>query len=423
MSNHHRSLVHDHRIPLQDFDLFFMAASPIVSHCHHFNLFFDQIVDDALGWEVGREVRAESAYEAGSQLLNAFILDLPPTTIDERLDLASSIFAGMGLGTLEFDISRDSGVVIGRHLHYGSCWRREHGTQRNRSHPADAVASGFIAAAVEAAYGLPFGSVLCTETRCTASSDAEYCEFEVVDSGESGEVFGVTESDILEVLPPPVSGLNEDRIRDLTTELREFVLAVMADKRGAIENFGVHLTHHLANYYNHCSNRMLAILAEEKPAALEVAKELLRESGQRDGYFMFGGIFGSAEWEALVASFRGQPQVIVDGCVAMARALGFGRWCVEAYEPDQKLVLVSPGTYESAYHKVAFPDAKNGCCYAYQGAAVATMDLAHAVDWHQDGPISQANYQALRAAGTWTVAEPQCLAAGDDVCRVVVQRG
>jgi hypothetical protein len=53
---------------------------------------------------------------------------------------------------------------------------------------------------------------------------------------------------------------------------------------------------------------------------------------------------------------------------------------------------------------------------------VAVMDLAHAVDWHQTAPIGQANYQALRSSGTWKVAETHCLAAGDDVCRAVVER-
>lgn len=423
MSTRDRSLLNDNRTFLDDHDFCFVSGSPLVSHCHHFNLFFEQIIDDALGWDVGQQVRMDSAYEASSQLLNGFISEMPPTTLSDRLDIACSMFAAMGLGELEFKIAQNGSRALGRHLHYGYTWRRERGQRRNPKHVADAVCTGYIMAAVEAAFGLSLGSLRCVERSCIATGDGDVCEFDILNQGADEEAFGVTKDDIRELMPETFAGLHETSLASLAGDLREFVVTTQGDKRGLIESFGVFLTHHMANYYNHCANRMLSILEEEKPGAVEVAKELLRDCGHQDGYFLFGGVLRSAEWGALAQVITNESSSIdiIKGCLAIARAFGFGRWCLEEYKPETRLILQSPGTYESAYRKVAYPDSDSGCCFVYQGTALAIMDLAHRVDWDTETAISPDSYRDLRTDIRWKATETHCISDGHDMCRVVVE--
>ena len=46
----------------------------------------------------------------------------------------------------------------------------------------------------------------------------------------------------------------------------------------------------------------------------------------------FGGIINSPEWEGLVGRPGGDPEEIVNGCLSIGRALGFGHWTIESFE-------------------------------------------------------------------------------------------
>ncbi|ACY19289.1 4-vinyl reductase 4VR [Haliangium ochraceum] len=415
-----QELMNENVALLEDHDFSFVAGSPTVYHCHHYNLFFDQTVDDAVGPDRGIEVRTQAAYEASSQFLNALINAIPPTSPEERLDIAKSVFSTMGQGTLTLNVTPDGGTATGTNLHYGFAWREKYGSHIRRQHPADAFAAGFIAAATEAAYGLPFGSVECRETGCIAMGQ-ETCTFEVSPSGQTKTAFGVTQEDIVGTLPKTFKGQHEDHIEKVTNGLREFLAGVRGDSRGLIEAFGVMVTQHLANYYNHCSNRTLDIINSEKPEAIEVARELFRESGHQCGFHTFGGILLSPEWEALVGPLSGDPTEVITGRLAISRALGFGHWALESYEPNKSLIFRSPATYESVYRKAAYPLGDSGCCFLYQGAGLAVMQLAHRIEWSERPTLSNNLYLELRQGVPWTVNESHCVAKGNAMCRVVVQ--
>lgn len=427
MSSPNRSLLNDHRSLLEDHDFSFVASSPIVSHSHHYNLGFDQIMDDALGPEQGAKVRAESAYESCSLLLNGFISGLPPTTLEDRFDIAAAMFASMGLGLLEFEVAADgSGTVIGQNMHYGYLWREQIGrvSERARTTAGDTMAAEFIAATVEAAFGMPTGSIQCNETACIARGDGDACRFEIRPSKGDKEAFSVTKADVLEVVPESFGALDEITLTELAGDLREFVLkAANADARGLIPSFGVYLTHHMGNYYNLCTNRMFEILHAERPVAIDIAKELLRDCGHKDGYFTFGGLLRSDEWKALSAETSGKPRETIIGCLAIARAFGYGHWSLENHDPDKRLVLRSPSTYESAYRKVAHDDAETGCCFQFQGAAMSMMDLAHRVIPGKGPSLTASGYRRLRGGLPWKSTESHCVSAGHDMCRIIIERG
>lgn len=414
------SVINDNLSLLEAHDLAFINGSPTVYHCHHYNLFFDQTVDDAVGVDRGIEVRTQAAYEASSQFLNALISSMPPTTPEERLEIASSVFSSMGHGKLDLQVGPDGGTVYGYNLHYSFAWKEKYGAHIKRQHPADAFAAGFIAAATEAAYGLPFGSVECNEAGCLAMGH-ERCQFDVVPSGQTRSAFGVTKEDILGTIPKSFKGLHEDHISKVADGLRDFLASVSGDNRGLVEAFGVLVTQQLSNYYNHCTSRSLDIIQSEKPEAIEVARELFRECGHQCGFHTFGGILSSPEWEALVGPLTGDPMEIITGSLAISRALGFGHWSLESYEPNKSLIFRSPATYESVYRKAAYPLGDSGCCYLYQGATLAVMQLAHRLNWNEKPVLSNNLYLELRQGVPWTVDESHCVAKGNAMCRVVVQ--
>lgn len=410
-----------HRHHLADHQMDFIGQSQVVYHCHHFNLFFDQTIDDALGTERGTELRTRAAHKASYQFLRGLFDRSPASSPVERLTNASQLFAGMGHGKLNLLVTREGGEAQGSNLHYGFAWREKYGGDIGRKSPADAFAAGFTAAAAEVAYNLSPGGIQGDEVECIATGAAA-CRIKALRSNERFATRGVILSGAERGLPVGPQGQSETSIRPIAEGLRGFLGGVAGDARGLVEAFGVLVTLHLADYYNHAANDTLAVLVKEKPHVVEVFRSLLQESGTVCAFNTFGGIMASPEWEGMVGAPSGDPNDVVVGCLAIARALGFGSWTLEELVPGRKLVLASAGTYESIYAKTIVEPSLRGSSGFFLGAAVGIMQLAHDVTWVPSPGISQDVYLRLAAGNKWAVDETHSLAAGDDVDRVIITR-
>ncbi|HAA58623.1 MAG TPA: hypothetical protein DCE42_27925 [Myxococcales bacterium] len=401
-------------------DLTFFAETPVVFHCHHYNLFLDQSIDDAMGAEKGVDLRMRAAREAFRQLFSELIKKTGASTPEERLALASQVFAGMGHGTLQIEGSRWGGQATGNFLHYGFAWKDKYSQKLKRRHPADAVAAGAAAAALEVAYDLTPLSVEGKETECIALGDSA-CSFQLRSTKPEPLRKSVGKEDAKNVVKRAFTGIHEDDIVDRANKLRAFLETVKSDERGLIQGFGVFVTMHLSAYYNRISYDALYELQKQHPRSFGAMEALLREAGHVCGFNTFGGILMSPEWEGLFGPLSGDPLEVLIGCCAIGRALGFGHWCIEDFEPEKYFVLRTPSSYESNYHATRYPQAETGRCYLLQGGTLAQMQLAHRVKWKEKPDLTVEYYGELFRKGVpWKVQETKCISKGDDCCELVV---
>ncbi len=407
-----RSMMESHQMD-------FLAETQVVYHCHHFNLFFDQTIDDALGPERGTQLRTEAGHKSAFHLLRGLFRDGRYRTPSERLDAAQTLLRAMGHGRIDSMTNRSGGNATGDYLHYGFGWQEKYGSVANRSHCADGFAAGFLSAANELAYDLDIGSLATSESKCIATG-APQCAFDVVPSRQRLQTSNVHPSTAEATLPPSFDGEFADRIGAITNGLRGFLSGVQGDERGVIDAFGVLVTLHLADYYNHLANDTLRIVATEKPHAQEAFRALLTEAGQVCSFHTFGGVLASPEWDAMVGAPSGEASEILVGSLALARAFGFGRWSLEDWIPEKRLVITSPGTYESLFSRLAPMSPHRAPAGIFPGAALGIMALAHRVDWANKQPLDQELYRNLAMNSPWTVEETHSIVAGDDRDRVVV---
>jgi hypothetical protein len=414
------TVLQDQRTRLDDHAFDFLGDCPIARHSHHYNLFFDQTVDDALGSERGLTIRTRAAHEASYRLLRGLFKKLPPTGPEERIALAVELFSDMGQGRIVLDVNDSGGHASANALHYGVAWNAKYGRKLKRRHPADAFAAGYIAATAELAFSLSAGELSCRQTDCIAMG-ARQSAFEVRRSGARFEAKGIDRERIASIVPVAIGGVDEHRIVRHAHRLSDVLDALEPDERGLIGDYRVMLTVHPTDYYNHLSNRMLDIALTEKPRALDAARELLTEAGRVCSYHSFGGILSSPEWEEIAGTPSNTHDVVVGG-ISVARAMGYGRWTLESYVPEENLVLRSAGTSESVYGKLASVDTETACSYHFQGAALALMDLAHRVVWQPAPAISATAYLEMRRDDRWACRQTHCLARGDAMDRVVLTR-
>ena len=401
-------------------DMTFLAGVPYVYHCHHYNLFHDQTIDDALGEEHGAQVRFAAARAAAGELLSALSEATGADTPAERIALASSVLPWMGQGRLEIAATATGGEAKGSFLHYAFTWREKYGTRVKRDEPADAFAGGFAAAAVENAFRLPPGSIDAAEHQCLALRDGG-CQFHLRPGTPTAALVRIDQAAVAAHIGPTLAGIEEAKIAAIADGLRGFVRGVAGDERGVIAAFGVFVTMHLSNYYNQTVFETIHHIERTMPAAIPACEALLREAGQVCVFNTFGNMLLSPEWEGMVGSPTGDPlELLVYSC-AIARGLGFGHWAVHEFLPGQRLVLRAPADYESPFYLARYGQSTKPRCYFLQGSALAMMVMAHSVPWSRRPELTPELYQSLfRGKLPWIMEQTHCPTRGDAFSEIVV---
>lgn len=414
----HKELAQDLTGP----DLKVVASAPYVYHCHHFNLFHDQTVEDALGSEESFRVRSRAARRSAWPMLSAATVATGASTPVERLQLASAIFSWMGHGNLELLANATGGEVRGDHLHYGFTWREKYGDRVRRRFPVDAFGSGFAAAATEVAFGLPPGSLNPSEDSCFACRDNS-CNISLAPGDGSEEIDAVDRKVVEAEVGTPGHGKEESRIAEITRGLNGFLEGITGDERGLVQGFGIYVTRHLSGYYDHTAYESIHLIERQAPQAVQAVEELFGESGHVCVFYTFGNLLLSPEWEGMVGKVKGDVEEVVSACVAIARGLGFGHWTIEELAPGQRLVLRSTSNYEFPFYRKTYGKSDKPRCYFFANAARAMMQLAHRVDWPSQPTLNEELYQSLFKQGLqWRIEETSCCAKGDDHCEVVVSK-
>lgn len=405
---------------LAEHSLTFLAEIPYVYHCHHYNLFHDQTVDDALGEDEGLRVRTTAAHNAFRDLLGAVFAKAGAITPAERISLASEVFAWMGQGKLSLDVTAAGGRARSASLHYGFTWREKYGSRVKRVEPADAVAAGFAAAATELAFGLDANAISPVERRCVAAREPE-CELELTRAASHPAPAPVDEAAVRRFVAPALRGVDEDRIAKITAGLVEFMRGVRGDERGLVAAFNVFVTAHLAAYYNETVYETMHRVERDAPARVAAVEALMREAGQVCVFNTFGNVLLSPEWEGLVGPPTGVPGDVVSFTTAIARGLGFGHWYVASYEPHQRLVVRCTSNYEVPFYRSRYGLATRPRSYFVQGAALAMMLLAEAVKWTERPQLTNDYYiELFRGRPRYRVEQTRCMARGDTICEYVV---
>lgn len=412
--------IEDLRGLIAEQSLTFLAEIPYVYHCHHYNLFHDQTIDDALGEAEGARVRTIAAHNAFRELLGAVFAKTGATTPAERISLASEVFSWMGQGKLSLSVTEGGGAARSPSLHYGYAWREKYGSRVKRTEPADAVAAGFAAAATELAFDLPLDAISATEHRCVAARDAE-CEFALTPSTGHAAKPPIDEAASRRYAVTPMRGVDEDRIVQISSGLIEFMRAVQGDERGLVAAFNVFVAAHLPGYYNETVYETVHRVERNAVDSVPAIEALMSEAGQVCVFSTFGNVLLSPEWEGLVGPPTGEPTDVMSFCTAIARGLGFGHWLISEYEPGVRLVLRCTSTYEVPFYRSRYGVATKPRSYFVQGAALAMMVLAESVRWTERPQLTNNYYVELfRGKPRYRIEQTKCMMRGDALSEYVV---
>lgn len=397
-----------------------LFGEPVIFHCHHYNLFLQQTIEDP-NWIDGVSILRTAAQEIFYSLLQGAFKTLGVQQAAERLAVACQLFGFLGLGRLELQASPSGGEAQLTHSHYAEGWLSKYGDQANRTRPIDHLAVGYVAAALDATFG-ELGSYTAEETECMAVTRKDRCVIQatrlprpqaLVPSPGMGKLIERPAD-----LPKPITAVDYDAVNEAL-----WSLPLAGDERGQIRAFNVLLTRMPANYYNRIQYRFLEELKAVQPGLQQVAEDLIRESGHVCVFYTFGNIMESLEWETLVGPMLEKDTDWIHGAYAVASSLGWGRWQALEVVSDHSCRVAIDGNYETNYFLASYPRADYPTCYFAQGAVPALMNLVYNGNIQQKPILDQVFYSRLfQRGGLFYGKETKAREKGDPWCEFYAER-
>lgn len=388
---------------------------------HHYSLFIDQTIADALGGE-GWAVRRQAAFETAHALLTSVIAGAGAQTSREKLELAALTFHAMGLGRLTFDVSAEGGVVHGVALHHGASFLEKYGGRVASKRPLDAFAAGYCAAATSLAFPSDWGLFEAEEIQCVGRGEAS-CSFALSRKPERMRFGTVIARATVEAMPVALAG---GAMTDGTIEVAQAVSAMLdgleADDLGRVSAFGVNLCLMPASYTSQVVFDTMHLVERRTPELFGVFGALVAEAAQVGAFHLLGGVLASRAFRETVGVPAPTAEQRLEQLLGIAQALGWGATYAASFVPGRALVLRSAATYESIYYALRHGTTVRTRLTFLQGLALAVMQLLHRVDFDDPEPLGPGAYEALFRSGTrFQVEETRSTVRGDGLCEVIVE--
>lgn len=150
-----------------------LGGSRLVFHCHHYNVFLQRSLEDALGERAVRIQRA-AACETARTTLERVFAQAPGEALEARLARAAAIFGTLGFGRADVSgLGALGGTVRISPSHYAIGWTSKLGAAPR---PIEHFATGFFRGALCAAAGLAPERVEAEQVACAAMREGDATE-------------------------------------------------------------------------------------------------------------------------------------------------------------------------------------------------------------------------------------------------------
>lgn len=193
---------------------------------------------------------------------------------------------------------------------------------------------------------------------------------------------------------------------------------------GLIDAFGVVLTNHFADYYNHISyESYYGMLNAGMPLAQ--TQDVFVQGGHICAFNTFGGIMSSPEWDAVVRPMCRNDEDWIHGMIAIVNALGWGIWRVEKIVPGRELIIRSYNSYEGVGYRRMYPIADDPqLSFLVMGGVQGLAHLFWKIDIKERPKLNQEFYTTVfnSPENKFSVKQTHAIAAGHEYDRVVAWR-
>ena len=293
-----------------------IGGEAMVFHCHHYVTNLQRTILDADYIDSKLFLIGSAADSIFYQLTNL----CDGLNIEDSKIMAQDIYKTFGYGIIDLSSMDENGCELkSTKSFFSKTWEMKFGKSNN---PVDYYTSGFLAAAYAVIYKKELKDVNAVQTTCMACGDEINTHVIALGDGNFSTYPKKAPTVFKEV--PKVS-LNWEHEETITNAFLGAAATLVGNEEGLISAFGVYIVRNQSDYVNRLQFEFVRQMTEVAGEyGVTLAGELLMEAGHACGFFTYGGIMTSPEWEGAVKPYLETKEDWIKALASLVNTMGWG---------------------------------------------------------------------------------------------------
>ncbi|KIM13152.1 MAG: hypothetical protein KU38_00325 [Sulfurovum sp. FS08-3] len=390
-----------------------IGGEAMIFHCHHYITNLQRTILDAEYIESSRFLIGSAADSLYYQLSNL----CKGLSVDESKKMAQDIYKCFGYGLIDLSSMDESGCTLTTTKSFFSkTWEMKFGRSKK---PVDYYTSGFLAAAYAVIYNKELKNIQAMQTTCMACGDETNTH--IIKLGECN----------FDIYPPkqpvrfkdvPKLKIDWEHEQTITNAFLGAHATMVGNEIGLIPAFGVYLVRNQSDYVNRLQfefvHQMRQVAGEY---GTTLAGELLMEAGYACGFFTYGGIMTSPEWEGAVKPYLKTKEDWIKALASLVNTMGWGyHTAIELSQ--QKAVFRNYNDFEDLSYMRMYGNSEYPVHWANSGGFTGLMQLVYNTDLVHGKKIeTEEGFRAMRRSKEgYKTKMTKGISCGDDFLEVEV---
>ncbi len=390
-----------------------IAGEAMIFHCHHYLTNLQRTILDA-DYIDSRPFIIGSAADAIYNQLSNLCEDLNQ---QDSKEMAEDIYKTFGYGLIDLSTMDENGIELtSTKSIFSKTWELKFGKSDK---PVDYYTTGFLAATYAVIYNKKLTEVNAQQTTCIACGDA--INTHVIKFGEGNFSTYPKKAKTVFKEVPKVS-LNWEHEEAVTNAFLGAHATMVGNEEGYIPAFGVYLVRNQSDFVNRLQFEFIRAMHEVAgDYGITLGSELLLEAGHACGFFTYGGIMTSAEWEGAVKPYLKTKEDWIKGLAALVNTMGWGyHTAVELTE--EKAVFRNYNDFEDLSYVRMYGRSDYPIHWANSGGFTGLMQLIYNTDIVDGNRIeTEEGFRSMRRAKVgYKTNMTKGISCGDDFLEVEV---
>jgi len=390
-----------------------IGGEAMVFHCHHYMMNLQRTILDADYIQSELFLVGSAADALYCQLSNL----CEGLDIDASKKMAQDIYKTFGYGLIDLsDMDADGIELQTTKSFFSQNWLLKYGASKK---PVDYYTTGFLAAAYAVIYDKNLEDIFAQQSSCMACGDTNNtfiirqgaCNFARYPKKQA-TVF----RDVAKV------SLNWEYEELITNAFLGAHATMVGNEDGLIPAFGVYLVRTQSDYINRLQFEFAKAMSDVAGEYGEtLAGELLMEAGHACGFFTYGGIMNSIEWEGAVKPYLKTKEDWIKGLAAIVNTMGWGyHTAVELSE--KRAIFRNYNDFEDLSYMRMYGTNKHPIHWANSGGFTGLMQLVYNTDIVNGEKIeTEEGFRAMRRSKVgYKTKMTKGISCGDDYLEVEI---
>lgn len=350
---------------------FEVGGEAMIFHCHHYLTNLQRTILDAKYLDSRLFLIGSAADSLYYQLSNL----CANLSVDESKKVAEDIYKTFGYGLINLSSMDENGITLNtKKSFFSKTWLLKFGAA---DVPVDFYTTGFLAAAYAVIYKKSLSQINAVQSACMACGAEQNTH--IITLGECNfAIYPPKQPVVFSEAPKiPIGWEHEETV---TNAFLGAHATFVGNEEGLIHAFGVYIVRNQSDYVNRLQFEFVKAMSElTGDYGVTLAGELLMEAGHACGFFTYGGVMTSAEWEAVVKPLVKTKEDWIKGLLSLINTMGWGYHTIVELS-EEKAIFRNYNDFEDLSYIRMYGKSEYPIHWANSGGFTGLMQLVYNTD-------------------------------------------